>query len=143
MDAKFISDDAIETLKKELLPIGNGNHTKYSGSRSFMRIMKIANEEEMIIAAEKISLRRFGCAVLCKGWSSTSMMPMIYCIEMTNIHGLREKGLTTQIHMEQDVHFPVLSHQILPRDMILRDICKRAKDYISGALEAMLDLGKG
>ena len=33
------------------------------------------------------------------------------------------------------------SHQILRKD--LDDSVKRAKDYISGALSAMLDLGKG
>ena len=105
--AKLISDDAIETLKKELLPLATVI-TPNIPEAEVLADMKIANEEEMIIAAEKIS----------KKLVIKSMMQMICCIEMTHIHGFMENVLTTLIHMEQDVHYPVLSHPILQRDMI-------------------------
>ena len=109
--AKLISDDAIETLKKELLPLATVI-TPNIPEAEVLADMKIANEEEMIIAAEKIS-KKFGCAILVKGGHQ-----IICCIEMTHIHGFMENVLTTLIHMEQDVHYPVLSHPILQRDMI-------------------------
>lgn len=113
--AKLISDDAIETLKKELLPLATVI-TPNIPEAEVLADMKIANEEEMIIAAEKIS-KKFGCAILVRVVIK-SMMQMICCIEMTHIHGFMENVLTTLIHMEQDVHYPVLSHPILQRDMI-------------------------
>ena len=63
--AKLISDDAIETLKKELLPLATVI-TPNIPEAEVLADMKIANEEEMIIAAEKIS-KKFGCAILVKG----------------------------------------------------------------------------
>ncbi len=39
-------------------------------------------------------------------------------------------------------HFPVALHRTLQKDLIWTSV-ERAKDYISGALAAMLDLGKG
>lgn len=63
--AKLISDDAIETLKKELLPLATVI-TPNIPEAEVLADMKIANEEEMIIAAEKIS-KKFGCATLVKG----------------------------------------------------------------------------
>lgn len=113
--AKLISDDAIETLKKELLPLATVI-TPNIPEAEVLADMKIANEEEMIIAAEKIS-KKFGCAILVKGGHQINDA-MICCIEMTHIHGFMENVLTTLIHMEQDVHYPVLSHPILQRDMI-------------------------
>ena len=50
--AKLISDDAIETLKKELLPLATVI-TPNIPEAEVLADMKIANEEEMIIAAEK------------------------------------------------------------------------------------------
>ena len=44
--------------------------------------------------------------------------------------------------MALDAHCPPQSHQILKGFDLETSVC-RAKDYISGALSAMLDLGKG
>ena len=63
--AKLISDDAIETLKKELLPLATVI-TPNIPEAEVLSGMEIKSEEDMIKAAEMIS-NTFGCAVLCKG----------------------------------------------------------------------------
>ena len=114
--AKLISDDAIETLKKELLPLATVI-TPNIPEAEVLADMKIANEEEMIIAAEKIS-KKFGCAILVKGGHQINDANDLLYRDDAYIHGFMENVLTTLIHMEQDVHYPVLSHPILQRDMI-------------------------
>ncbi len=66
------------------------------------------------------------------------MMRMIYCIETIHMLGLKGSVSIIQIH--------ILSSAIasnLAKGYDLDTSVKRAKDYISGALGAMLDLGKG
>ena len=45
--------------------------------------------------------------------------------------------------MEPAAHFPVPLHRTLQKEFDMDTSVERAKDYISGALAAMLDLGKG
>ena len=63
--AKLISDDAIETLKTELMPLAD-LLTPNIPEAEVLADMKIGSEAEMEAAAGIIS-RKYGCAVLCKG----------------------------------------------------------------------------
>ena len=138
--AKLISDDAIETLKKELLPLATVI-TPNIPEAEVLADMKIANEEEMIIAAEKIS-KKFGCAILVKGGHQINdANDLLYRnnsyawfkgkrINNSNTHGT---GCTLSSAIASN----------LAKGYVLDTSVKRAKDYISGALGAMLDLGKG
>ena len=69
----------------------------------------------MIIAAEKIS--RNLDAQFCKGGHQINDANDLFYRD-GDYHGFTENVLITLIHMEQDVHYPVLSHPILQRDMI-------------------------
>ena len=126
--AKLISDDAIETLKKELLPLATVI-TPNIPEAEVLADMKIANEEEMIIAAEKIS-KKFGCAndLLYRDDAYTWFHGKR--INNSNTHGT---GCTLSSAIASN----------LAKGYDLDTSVKRAKDYISGALNAMLDLGKG
>ena len=75
--ARLISEDAIETLKKELLPLAT-----------------------LIETAKKIS-ENFGCATLVKGIKS--IMRMIYCLETIHMLGLKGNVSIIQIHMVRAV----------------------------------------
>ena len=101
----------------------------------------IVNEADMIKAAEIIS-NEYGCPVLCKGGHNlTNANDLLYWnrkyrwftgekIENKNTHGT---GCT-------------LSSAIacgLAKGYDLETAIQSAKDYVSGALQAMLDLGKG
>ena len=79
------------------------------------------------------------------------MMPMICFTGMAAIAGLRENVLTIRIPMEPAARFPVLLPSTLSSAIAsnlakgydLDTAVEQAKAYISGALAAMLDLGKG
>ena len=103
--------------------------------------MEIRNEEEMIKAAAVIS-EKYDCAVLCKGGHSINdANDLLYRngeykwfygkrINNPNTHGT---GCT--------LSSAIASNLAKGRD--LDTSVEKAKEYISGALSAMLDLGKG
>ena len=103
--------------------------------------MSVTNAEEMIEAAGKIS-ETYHCAVLCKGGHSINDANDLlyydgkYCwfegkrIDNPNTHGT---GCTLSSAIASN----------LAKGYDLQTAVKRSKQYISGALAAMLDLGKG
>ena len=138
--SKLISDDAIETLKRELLPMAEVL-TPNIPEAEVLSGMEIRSEEEMIAAAEKIG-STFHCAVLLKGGHQLNdANDLLYrdgsCkwfygkrIDNPNTHGT---GCTLSSAIASN----------LAKGFDLDTSVERAKAYISGALAAMLDLGKG
>lgn len=138
--AKLISDDAIETLKTELLPLADVI-TPNIPETEVLSGIKIKNEDDMIEAAGVIN-EQFGCSVLCKGGHQINdANDLLYRnggyiwfmgkrIDNPNTHGT---GCT--------LSSAIASNLAKGEDM--DDAVKHAKDYISKALAAMLDLGKG
>ena len=137
--AKLISDDAISTLKEYLIPLATVI-TPNIPEAEVLSNMEIHNEEEMIKAAAVIS-EKYDCAVLCKGGHSINdANDLLYRngeykwfygkrINNPNTHGT---GCT-------------LSSAIASNLAKCRDLdtsVEKAKEYISGALSAMLDLRK-
>jgi hydroxymethylpyrimidine/phosphomethylpyrimidine kinase len=144
--AKLISDEAIETLKKELLPLATVI-TPNIPEAEVLFGRKITNEKEMEEAAKKIH-EDYGCAVLLKGGHSLNdANDFLY---PGNEDGRSEEGIW---FYGKKINNPnthgtgcTLSSAIasnLAKGFTLAESVKNAKDYISGALEAMLDLGKG
>ena len=138
--AKLISDEAVSTLKENLFPLATVL-TPNIPEAEVLSEMKISNEEEMIKAAEIIS-EKYGCAVLCKGGH-----------QINDANDLLFKDGTYTWYNGKRINNPnthgtgcTLSSAIaanLAKGFDLDASVKRAKDYISGALVAMLDLGKG
>ncbi len=138
--AKLISDDAIESLKKYLLPLATVI-TPNIPEAEVLSGMTITSENDMVEAA-KIIHESLGCAVLCKGGHQvndandllyTKDGPMWFKgkrIDNPNTHGT---GCTLSSAIASN----------LAKGRSLEESVKEAKDYISGALAAMLDLGKG
>ena len=138
--AKLISDDAISTLKEYLIPLATVI-TPNIPEAEVLSNMEIHNEEEMIKAAAVIS-EKYDCAVLCKsGHSINDANDLLYRngeykwfygkrINNPNTHGT---GCT--------LSSAIASNLAKGRD--LDTSVEKAKAYISGALSAMLDLGKG
>lgn len=138
--SKLLEDDAIETLKNCLFRQAD-LLTPNIPEASVLSGVSIANEEDMIKAAEIIS-REYGCAVLCKGGHGINdANDLLYRnhkyrwffgerINNKNTHGT---GCT-------------LSSAIacgLAKGSDLETSIQSAKEYVSGALKAMLVLGKG
>ena len=144
--AKLITDDAIETLKKELLPLATVI-TPNIPEAEVLFGSKITSEADMEKAAKEIS-KNFGCAVLLKGGHSLNdANDYLYDDKGT---GDAKEGIW---FYGKKINNPnthgtgcTLSSAIaanLAKGLSLSEAVKNAKDYISGALEAMLDLGKG
>ena len=81
--AKLISDDAIETLKTELMPLAD-LLTPNIPEAEVLADMKIGSEAEMEAAAGIIS-RKYGCAVLCKGGHKVSDASDLLCTDSQRI----------------------------------------------------------
>ncbi|MDO4960810.1 MAG: bifunctional hydroxymethylpyrimidine kinase/phosphomethylpyrimidine kinase [Eubacteriales bacterium] len=138
--SKLISDDAIGTLKEYLLPLATVI-TPNIPEGEVLADMKISSPEDMIIAAEKIN-KAYGCAVLMKGGHSMNDANDLLFrdgtykwfngkrIDNPNTHGT---GCT--------LSSAIASNLAKGRD--LDTSVEKAKNYISGALAAMLDLGAG
>lgn len=138
--AKLINDDAIETLKQELFSLATVL-TPNIPEAEVLAEMKISSEEDMIRAAETIS-EKYGCAVLCKGGHHLNdANDLLYgdhaCrwfkgkkIDNHNTHGT---GCTLSSAIASN----------LAKGFELDEAVERAKTYISGALAAGLNLGKG
>lgn len=154
--SRLISEEAIETLKKELLPLATVitpnipeaevllENTGLSGMDS--KSLKITSEFEMEEAARKIH-EAFGCSVLVKGGHNVNDASDF-------LYGKNEKGeIVAKWFKGRRINNPnthgtgcTLSSAIaanLAKGESLENAVEKAKEYISGALEAMLDLGKG
>ena len=138
--SKFISDDAIETLKTCLMPLSS-ILTPNIPEAEVLAEMKVETEEEMILAAKKIS-ETFHCAVLCKGGHQLNdANDLLYRDgEYKWFHGKRIQNPNT--HGTGCTLSSAIASN-LAKGYSMDESVKRAKDYISEALEAMLDLGKG
>ncbi len=138
--SKLLHDDAIETLKKYLFPQAV-LLTPNIPEASVLSGVSINNEADMIKAAEIIS-NEYGCAVLCKGGHNVNdANDLLYWdhqykwfigerIDNKNTHGT---GCTLSSAIASG----------LAKGIDLETSIQLAKEYISGALKAMLDLGKG
>lgn len=138
--AKLISDDAIGTLKEVLFPLACVL-TPNIPEAEVLADMRVKSEKDMIEAARRIS-ENYQCAVLCKGGHQLNdANDLLYRdgsyrwfygkrIENPNTHGT---GCTLSSAIASN----------LAKGYSLDESVERAKNYISGALSAMLDLGKG
>ena len=138
--SRLLKSDAISTLMEELLPMAK-LLTPNIPEAEILSGMSILDEKDMQTAARQISEAN-GCAVLLKGGHSISdANDLLYVegearwfrgkrIENPNAHGT---GCTLSSAIAAN----------LAKGFSLEEAVQRAKDYISGALAAMLDLGKG
>ncbi len=138
--AKLISEDAIDALKIYLLPMATVL-TPNIPEAEILSGMKIEREEAMIEAAKLIS-ENYHCAVLCKGGHQLNdANDLLYSegrfrwfygkrIDNPNTHGT---GCTLSSAIASN----------LAKGYTLETSVERAKEYISGALAAMLNLGAG
>lgn len=138
--SSLIGDGAVDALKNELLPLARVI-TPNIPEAEVLSGIKILTSDDMIKAAEIIS-DEFGCAVLCKGGHSLNDANDLLFengdykwfngrrIDNPNTHGT---GCT--------LSSAIASY--LAKGFDLSTSIIKAKEYITGALSDMLDLGKG
>ena len=138
--AKLISDEAIETLKGKLLGLAT-LITPNIPEAQVLSGMDIRTAEDMERAAKAI-YKAYGCAVLCKGGHQLNdANDLLYSKEGARwYHGRRIANPNT--HGTGCTLSSAIASN-LAKGYSLDKAVERAKAYISGALAAMLDLGKG
>ena len=138
--SSLMKNDAVQTLIEELLPLA-AVVTPNIPEAQVLSGLTIETRADMEAAAKKIG-DSHGCAVLLKGGHSISdANDLLYAgggltwfegrrIDNPNTHGT---GCTLSSSIAAK----------LARGCSLTESVRQAKDYISGALSAMLDLGQG
>lgn len=138
--SKLLSDEARDTLISELLPIGMVITPNIPESEVLCGF-SIRNQNDMVRAAKKIS-ESFSGAVLVKGGHLVSDAVDLLFAD-GNVH-----WFTSERVNNPNTHGTgcTLSSAIacnLAAGYTLEDSVRNAKEYLTGALKAMLDLGKG
>lgn len=138
--ARLISDDAIETLCRKLLPIA-AVITPNIPEAEVLSARAITTPEEMEDAARLI-YERFGCAVLLKGGHDLNdANDLLFTAEGSRwFRGTRIDNPNT--HGTGCTLSSAIAAALAKGDTLETAVGK-AKEYISGALAAQLDLGKG
>ena len=138
--SRLLEEEAVATLERELLPLA-AVATPNIPEAEILSGLTIRTEADMELAARQIS-ERYGCAVLLKGGHSVNdANDLLWTkagarwfrgrrIDNPNTHGT---GCTLSSAIAAN----------LAKGFDLETAVGRAKDYISGALAAMLDLGRG
>ncbi len=137
--ARLIDETALKSLKKLIKTADI--ITPNIPEAEVLSDMEIKTEKDMEIAAEKIN-RQYGCAVLCKGGHSLNDAN-----DYLFANGTGKWFFGTRINNE-NTHGTgcTLSSAIasnLAKGYDMESSVERAKKYISGALSAFLNLGKG
>ena len=139
--ARLIAEDAVKTLADELLPLAVVA-TPNIPEAEILSGMKIDGRDSMTEAARKINAL-YGCAVLVKGGHSVNDANDLLCTGhdgLTWFYGERVNNPNT--HGTGCTLSSAIAAN-LAKGFTLEESVRRAKEYISGALGAMLDLGKG
>ena len=138
--ARLIAKDAVETLRRALLPLATVI-TPNIPEAEILSGLEIHDEADMAAAARAIA-DAYGCAVLLKGGHRVNDANDLLRaddrdtwfrgrrIDNPNTHGT---GCTLSSAIAAN----------LTKGYALDEAIRRAKEYLSGALAAMLDLGKG
>ena len=138
--SSLMKSEAVVTLKSKLLPIAT-IVTPNIPEAEVLSDMKIIDGDSMLVAAKYIS-ESYGCAVLLKGGHSINDSNDLLYVDgqATWYHGKRIDNPNT--HGTGCTLSSAIASN-LAKGYDLSTSIQRAKDYISGALAAMLDLGKG
>ena len=138
--ARLISEEAVEVLKNSLLPMA-ALVTPNIPEAEVLSGRKIVTPEDMIKAAALIG-ETYHCAVLCKGGPQLNDANDLLWKEggYRWFRGERINNLNT--HGTGCTLSSAIASN-LAKGYELESAVERAKKYISGALAAMLDLGKG
>lgn len=138
--AKLLKEEAMDSLINRLIPLADVI-TPNIPEGEILAGMEITNEDEMIKAAEKIG-KKYDCAVLLKGGHRVNdANDLLYRdgefkwfrserIDNPNTHGT---GCTLSSAIGAN----------LAKGYDIDQAIEKAKDYLTGALRAGLDLGKG
>ena len=138
--AVLIEPKSIETLKKVLVPLST-IITPNIPEAEILSNMKINDKNDMCVAAKTIS-DECGCAVLLKGGHSINDANDLLFANSKEIWFMGKRIDNPNTHGTGCTLSSAIAAN-LAKGFTLELAVQRAKDYISGALSYMLDLGQG
>ena len=138
--ARLISEEAVDALKEKLLPLAT-LLTPNIPEAEVLSGMTIADPAGMERAARAIS-EQYGCAVLCKGGHQISDADDLLWREGAGVWFRGRRIQNSNTHGTGCTLSSAIASN-LAKGYDLDQSVRRAKEYISGALAAMLDLGHG
>ena len=138
--SRLISETAIDTLKTQLLPMATVI-TPNIPEAEVLAEMEIRSEDDMVEAAKKIH-EMYHCAVLCKGGHSLNdANDLLYQDgEATWFHGKRIDNPNP--HGTGCTLSSAIACRLAQGNTMEQSV-QKAKDYLTGAIAAGLDLGAG
>ena len=137
--SKLIPEDAIEALEQSLFPIATVLTPNIPEAQVLTNLV-ITKEEHMEEAAEMI-YEKYGCAVLLKGGHSVEdANDLLFDGQKKWFHGKRIK--TSNTHGTGCTLSSAIASN-LAKGASLTEAIEHAKEYLTQALEAGLDIGNG
>lgn len=138
--ATLTKSEAVTVMTKKLFPIATVITPNIPEAEALLKT-KIRNKNDMLAVARQI-FDTYGTAVLLKGGHSINDANDLLYDGKTEVwfHGKRINNPNTH---GTGCTFSSAIASNLAKGMSLHDAISRAKDYISGALSSMIDLGKG
>lgn len=138
--SKLLADEAVDVLKTELFGLATVL-TPNIPEAECLAEMPIQKAEDMMKAAKKISTD-YGCAVLCKGGHQVNdANDLLYAAE--TFHWFEGKRIPNPNTHGTGCTLSSAIASNLAKGVPLIPAIEKAKRYLSGVLEAMLDLGAG
>ncbi len=139
--ARLISEDAVSVLCSELMPLAEVV-TPNIPEAEVLSGMTIKSTENMVSAAEEIS-KKYDCAVLLKGGHSLNdANDLLYLKDGSERWFYGKRIHTSNTHGTGCTLSSAIASNLAKGYDLVTSV-DRAKQYISGALGAMLDLGHG
>ena len=138
--ARLISEEAVDALKEKLLPLAT-LLTPNIPEAEVLSGMTISDPAGMERAARAIS-EQYGCAVLCKGGHQISDADDLLWREGAGVWFRGRRIQNSNTHGTGCTLSSAIASN-LAKGYDLDQSVRRAKEYISGALAAMLNLGHG
>ena len=138
--ARLISEEAITSLKEKLIPLAEIITPNIPEAQELTGL-SIQTAQDMETAAQKIS-QAYHCSVLLKGGHSLNDAND-FLIHQGNAYWIQGKRIDNPNTHGTGCTLSSAIASNLAKGFSVPESVNRAKAYISGALSAMLDLGKG
>lgn len=139
--ARLIDPAAVSALKEKLLPIARVV-TPNIPEAEVLSGMKIETKQDMETASKQICAQ-YRCAVLCKGGHSLNDANDLLCTPDGTLRWFEGKRIDNPNTHGTGCTLSSAIAANLAKGAPLDEAIRRAKEYLSGALADMLDLGHG
>ena len=139
--ARLIDPAAVSALKEKLLPIARVV-TPNIPEAEVLSGMKLETKQDMETASKQICAQ-YRCAVLCKGGHSLNDANDLLCTPDGTLRWFEGKRIDNPNTHGTGCTLSSAIAANLAKGAPLDEAIRRAKEYLSGALADMLDLGHG